>query len=210
MSQEKLPPPSLTLSKLDARKFLLAHHKLWPPRQLHGKTGIMEYVEHVGSIQFDPINKAGRNPDLVLQSRVKDYHSTFLYELLYEDRALLDGWDKLASIYQTSDWPFFERHRTRMREEHGNPSKPAMKIAPDVIETIRDQGPKSSIDLKHDGRIEWSWGQGATLARAALEVLFGMGDVVEKRIKIGMSAGAFNQWASPILAPVTSGWAFPV
>ena len=65
----------------------------------------------VGCIQFDPINIVGRNPDLVLQSRIKDYRPQFLDELLYSERKLIDGWDKMASIYLAEDWPNFIRHK---------------------------------------------------------------------------------------------------
>jgi len=76
---------------------MLAHHGLYPPRKLMGKTGILDYIQHVGSIQFDPINIVGRNPDLVLQSRVLDYRPNLLDDLLYKERKLIDGWDKMAS-----------------------------------------------------------------------------------------------------------------
>ena len=110
------PPPSLTIDKTTARRFVFAHHHLWPPRQLKGKDGVRQYIQHVGAIQFDPINIVGRNPDLVLQSRVADFTLGILDELLYEDRLLLDGWDKMASIYSVGDWPYFARQRARMRQ----------------------------------------------------------------------------------------------
>jgi uncharacterized protein YcaQ len=73
MARKELPAPSISISNTDARRFMLSHHCLWPPRNLGGKTGILDYIRLVGSIQFDPINVVGRNPDLVLQSRVKNY-----------------------------------------------------------------------------------------------------------------------------------------
>ena len=95
----------ITLSKQQARKFVLAHQFLLPPRQLKGKEGVLSLFEQLGCIQFDSISAAGRNPDLVLQSRVTDYTPQLLQELLYKDRQLMDGWDKLASIYKTKDYP---------------------------------------------------------------------------------------------------------
>lgn len=156
----------------------MAHHSLWPPRKLKGKEGAVQFIRSVGAIQFDPINVVGRNPDLVLQSRIRGYRPELLRQLLYEDRKLLDGWDKVASIYPTSDWPFFKRHRDRMRAEYGRLSNPPMKIAEEVILAIREQGPKSSIDFKSDESIEWSWGVNTSLPRACLEVLYAMGVVI--------------------------------
>jgi uncharacterized protein YcaQ len=103
MAKITLPSPTMTLSKAQARRFLLAHHRLWPPRQLEGKMGVLDYVRHAGCIQFDPINVVGCNPDLVLQSRVVGYRAVLLDELLYQDRHLVDGYDKVASIYLTAD-----------------------------------------------------------------------------------------------------------
>jgi uncharacterized protein YcaQ len=188
--------PTVTLTKAEARRFLLAHQRLWPPRQLRGKSGIMDYVAHAGCIQFEPINVVGRNPDLVLQSRVAGYRPEMLEELLYTDRTLLDGWDKVSSIYAATDWPYFARHRAAMRERHGSPSgqplvippavvdeireqggphNPVMAAAPLVLDTIRERGPLSSIDLKLEGKIDWSWGQETRLVRATLEVLYATG-----------------------------------
>ena len=163
---------------MQAKRFLLAHHSLWPPRKLKGKRGAVDFIRSVGTIQFDPINVVGRNADLVLQSRIRGYKPEMLHALLYEDRSLLDGFDKVASIYETADWPYFKRRRDRMRAEHGQPSNPAMKIADEVIEAIRVGGPKSSIDFKSGETIKWNWGANTSLPRATLEILYAMGEVV--------------------------------
>ena len=138
---------------------------------------VLAYIQHVGSIQFDPINRVGRNPDLVLQSRVANYQPSLLEELLYTDRDLLDGWDKMASIHLSSQWPFFARHRALMREKHGDPSKPQMEAAPLVLRAIYEQGPLSSIDLKTEKRTDWFWGP-TNIVRAAMESLFAMGELL--------------------------------
>ena len=62
----------IILTNLQARRFLLAKQGLGPPRALKGKQGIMAVFDRLGCIQFDPLNMVGRNPDLVLQSRVAD------------------------------------------------------------------------------------------------------------------------------------------
>jgi len=177
-NSSRWPAPGLQLSKSEARRFILAHQMLWPPRRLQGKEGILEFIRRVGAIQFDPVNVVGRNPDLVLQSRVNRYHPGLLEELLYRDRQLVDGWDKVASIILTSDWPRFARHRIRIRQEYGSPSNPQMKAAPQVVEAIRERGPLSSIDFKHQDRIPSDWGFPTSLARAALETLHAMGELV--------------------------------
>ena len=157
---------------------MLAHQRLWPPRRLAGKVGIMDFIRHAGCIQFDPIDVVGRNPDLVLQARVQDYRPGLLEELLYTDRQLVDGWDKVAAIYPMADWPYFTRRRAAVRRRWADPSSPAIRMAPTVIEAIHQRGPLSSIDLKHDDKVDWIWGVEVRLVRACLEVLYGMGELL--------------------------------
>ena len=47
MPPSKLPAPQITISKKDARRFLLAHHQLLLPRQFKGKQGVLKYIQHV-------------------------------------------------------------------------------------------------------------------------------------------------------------------
>ena len=61
----------LEISRDVARRYLVLHHLLAPPRSLPpGRDGILAVFDRLGSIQFDPIEVAGRNHDLVLLARV--------------------------------------------------------------------------------------------------------------------------------------------
>jgi uncharacterized protein YcaQ len=182
VSKIVLPAPTMTLSKAHARRFLLAHQNLWPPRQIQDKAGILDFFRRVGCIQFDPIDIVGRNPDLVLHARVAGCDRSLLNELLYTDRLLLDGWDKVASIYLTADWPYFARRRAAMRHYHAETerSKPGLEAAPDILEVVRQRGPTCSLDLKDlekDDTVSWSWGHRARLGSAALDVLYDIGEI---------------------------------
>lgn len=171
-----LPDPSLQLTKRQARRFMLAAHGLLPPRQRKGKAGALEVVRDLNAIQFDPIDIIGHNPGLVLQSRVKGYRSHMLEDLLYKERKLVDGFDKMASIFPVEDWLYFSRHRAKMVKKHGDPAGKVMKIAPDVLEKIRVEGPQSSLDFKGYEKTDWSWGP-TRVSRAALESLYAMGEL---------------------------------
>lgn len=168
---------TLVLTKEQARRFLLAHQGLWPPGQLQGKEGILAFVRRVGCIQYDPLNVVGRNADLVLQSRVAHYRPAMLEELLYEDRALLDGWDKNMSIYCLEDWPCFARRREDARQHYGDPRRPAVAVLPQVRRAIEERGPISSIDLDLNETVGWSWSP-TRIARAALESMYWWGELV--------------------------------
>jgi uncharacterized protein YcaQ len=182
MAKINLPSPTMTLSKAHARRFLLAHQNLWPPRQIQGKAGILDFFRRVGCIQFDPIDIVGRNPDLVLHARMAGCDRGLLSELLYTDRLLLDGWDKVASIYLTTDWPYFARRRAAMRRHHAETerSKPGFEAAPDILQVVRQRGPTSSLDLKgleENDNVSWSWGRRARLGSATLDILYDMGEL---------------------------------
>jgi uncharacterized protein YcaQ len=167
---------STKLAKQQARRFILAHQGLWPPHELEGKRGIVKYIRRVGCIQFDPLDIAGHNTELVLQARVADFRPEMLQGLLYQDRKLVDGWDKVMSIYRVEDWPYFQRQRDADRHSLDKRSQ-ITAILPQVRQMIEEHGPLSSIDLDMDHKVDWPWGP-ARLARAALEGMQFCGEVV--------------------------------
>ena len=155
---------------------MLAHHGLWSAHIFDGKSGALDYIRRVGCIQFDPLNIVGRNPDLVLQSRVANYRPTMLEELLYTDRALVDGFDKMMAIYPVEDWPHFRRHRESARSRYTG-SAELMKVLPLVRKQIEERGPLSSKDLDYNQTIDWPWAP-TRLARAILESMYFWGELV--------------------------------
>jgi len=172
-----MDPPTfqaIQFSLQEARRFALAWQGLYPPRSWKGRKGLKAFFQRVRSIQFDPINVVGRNPDLVLQSRVVNYKPTDLDDLLYKERSLIDSWDKMASLSLTQDWPYFCCHRARMEEKWGVPSDVVMTIAPLVLNQIKEKGPQSSLDFNLEQKTDWAWGP-TRVTRACLEGLYSMG-----------------------------------
>jgi uncharacterized protein YcaQ len=167
----------LRISKEQARRFLLSYQGLNQSREFSGKTGVLKYIRRVGCIQYDPLDVVGQNPHLVLQARVADYQPGMLRELLYEDRQLLDGWDKNMSIYATEDWPYFERVRYAARNNQGRSAEAVRSILPIVRTAIEEHGPISSLDLEMNDIVDWSWTP-TRLARAALESMYFWGELV--------------------------------
>jgi uncharacterized protein YcaQ len=167
----------MEVTQQQARRFMLAHQGLWPPQQLEGKGGILSHIRRVGSIQYDPLNIVGRNPEIVLQARVADFQPHMLQELLYDDRELLDGWDKMMSIYSVEDWPYFRRRRDAARDHPRRRAEAIIAVLPQVRQAIDEMGPLSSADLKLDDKIDWSWGP-TRLARAVLESMYHWGELI--------------------------------
>ena len=55
-----------------ARRFLVLRHLLAPPRALPAdRDSVLAVIDRLGSLQFDPLEVAGRNHDLVLLARIE-------------------------------------------------------------------------------------------------------------------------------------------
>jgi uncharacterized protein YcaQ len=164
----------LQLSLLQARRFLLKHQFLLPPRSLSGPQDALRIFERLGCIQYDPVDQVGHNPELVLQSRLANYTPALLNDLLYTSRQLWDGFDKVMSIYRAEDYPYFTRLRDTMKDHHYHRELPPADVTEMVLNEIRTRGPLSSIDIEHEARADWHWG-GTRLVRVVLESQFGLG-----------------------------------
>ncbi|MEN8173020.1 MAG: crosslink repair DNA glycosylase YcaQ family protein, partial [Chloroflexota bacterium] len=108
------------------------------------------------------------------QSRVRDYRPQMLDELLYEDRRLLDGWDKMASIYRVEDWPYFSRRRVLMQEYYAEHREIVDQVAPALLQEIAKNGARCSLDFKGFKKTKWAWGP-TSASRAGLEGLYKIG-----------------------------------
>ena len=140
---------------------------------------MLDYIRRVNCIQYDPINVVGQNPHLVLQSRVRNYMPAMLNTLLYEERKLVDGFDKQMSIYPVEDWPSFAYYRERMSEEYIN--KEWVAVAAKLVERTRRhieaRGPLSSRELEEDTRMDW-WLGSVRAVRLALDLLLYRGKTI--------------------------------
>lgn len=164
------------LSKVQARRFLLSWHGLAGPYRFFGKAGVMAFIRQVGCVQFDPIDVCGKNAELVLQSRIPGFSKRMLYELLYEDRRLIDYFDKNLAIFSVDDWKYFNRTREYYRR-YGKSKAQVDAVAPQVIDEIHRRGFVCSKDLDLPEKVDWHWSH-TRLSRAALESLYFQGRLV--------------------------------
>lgn len=178
----------INLSKDKLRKFLIVYQGLGYPGVFQGYDGIRDFVKRVGCMQYDPLNVVGRNIDLMLQSRIDNYKTHMLDTLMYEDRILIDGWDKMMSVYCTEDWPYFKRLRMRKKLEiekvlAGRNSGEAIMYVDTIRNYLKKNGASlpSGIDLgqvQNGGR----WGHGK-LSSAAMDYMFNIGIIGVKEKK---------------------------
>jgi uncharacterized protein YcaQ len=165
----------MKLTKTMAARFILLKQGLLGEYAFTGKDGVLSYVKQAGCVQYDPIDICGRNADLVLQSRVKGYQKSDLYELLYIQRELFDYWDKNMSVISVSDWPFFLRTRTEYERESYYQDNISSAYGY-VRQMLLEKGPCCSQDMELGEKVRWPWGK-TRISRAALESLYFRGEL---------------------------------
>ncbi|TAL09224.1 MAG: winged helix-turn-helix domain-containing protein [Chloroflexota bacterium] len=171
-----MPAPSpgapRTLSRDVARRFLVVRHLLAPPRQLPAEPeSVLQVMDRIGSLQFDPLEIAGRNHDLVLLARVAGYRRQWTDRWLYEDRALYETYNKMLSIVPTAELPWYRLTWDRNHEEHsGGTFDEHAPLVEEMLTRIREGGPLLPRDVGPRGAIDWYW-RPTNQVRAILEAL---------------------------------------
>jgi uncharacterized protein YcaQ len=159
----------LTVTPSHARQVLFTTHGFTSTSSHQGLPGTLAVLKRQQCIQSDPIEVAGRNADLTLQSRVKDYHQPHLFHLLYEKRDLFEYFCKMHSILPMEKYPVFNWLRTRMQNRHAPFFTEHSKETALILNMLED-GPVTSRDIKGWKKVQW-WGDTA-LSRVLLERLW--------------------------------------
>ena len=169
----------ISLSNKQARELLERYHNLDGGDGFRGIEGARSIMERLGTIQFDPLNVVGRNADLVLQARVRDYRPEVLERLLYREHFLVDGYDKEMCIYTARDFGNFAPQRA----EHAESARrwltwrgqgEAFEMLEDILSIIRERGPCRLTDIPLGESKNFSWGPRKP-SGAAMEYLFRAG-----------------------------------
>ena len=150
-----------------ARRFLVARQLLGPARSLGGgREAVLEVFRRFGSVQYDPIDVAGRTHDLMLHARVADYDPAWCDEL-YERREIFEAYNKGLSFVNTSEFPWF---RGRARSTPPAVIEENPEAGERVLERIRSDGPLSSLDFESERGSTTDWfGVPTNTVRALLE-----------------------------------------
>ncbi len=131
----------------------------------------MRVVDRLGSLQFDPLEVAGRNHDLTLLARVAGYRRSWTDALLYDTRELYETYNKQLSLVPTADLPWFRMTWDQMRVAHeGGAFDEHATLVEELLARIREQGPLSSTDIAPRASIDWYW-RPTNPVRAILEAL---------------------------------------
>lgn len=151
---------------------MVLRHLLVPPRGLPAEPeSVLRVIDRIGSLQFDPLEIAGRNHDLVLLARIEGYRRPWTDRWLYGDRVLYETYNKMFSIVPTAELPWYRITWDRNREVHaaGTFDEHA-PLVEELLGRIRADGPLSSTDFEARAAIDWYW-RPTNQVRAILEAL---------------------------------------
>lgn len=162
------------ISPAVARRFLVLRHLLAPPRSLPAAPeSVLRVIDRLGSLQFDPLEIAGRNHDLVLLSRISGYRREWTDHWLYEDRRLYETYNKSLSIVPVAEMPWYrltwDRSHARLSGE-GEAFDVHAPLVEELLARIRDGGALQPRDVGPREAIDWYW-RPTNQVRAILEGL---------------------------------------
>ncbi|MEO7020023.1 MAG: crosslink repair DNA glycosylase YcaQ family protein [Ktedonobacteraceae bacterium] len=163
---------TIQLSCEQARHLLAGYH--FTPTDLLG------VFTRLGTVQYDPLNPVGRNPDLVLQARVPGYRVDDWQALAYgEQRLIYDAWDKQACLVPIGDWARRALIRERYRAYH---DREILLTEPEAVEAVLAaldaRGPLSSLEFERKTGYDPNSWAGSTQAKRILRSLWVNGEVV--------------------------------
>jgi len=160
------------ISLATARRFLAIRHLLAPPRSLPAAPeSVLAVVDRLGSLQFDPLEVAGRNHDLILQARIAGYRRALTDELLYGRRLLFEAYNKALNLLPTRELPYYRiTWQDGASGRAGRLVQEQSDLADKLLAAITAEGPKCSSDFERGAAIDWWWGP-TSAARAVLDAL---------------------------------------
>ncbi len=169
----------LTLTSRQARELLVRYHNLDGRDGFRGIDGARAIMDRLGTIQYDPLNVAGRNPELVLQARVRGFRPEMLRTLLYEEHFLVDGYDKEMCIYTAKDFGAYAPQRALHAEDmrrwlQHRGQEAAFDMLEDILARIEKEGPCALTDIVAGESKDFGWGPRRP-SGAAMEYLFRAG-----------------------------------
>jgi uncharacterized protein YcaQ len=168
----------LTISREQARRFLIAYH--------FQQSDLPGVFARLGTVQYDPLNPVGRNPDLVLQARVPGYRVNDWQEAAYSDRLVYDAWDKQACLVLSRDWSRRACIREMYRPYHDREILQAeADVAQAILAEIDARGALSSQDFEDSHRYADETWYGQTRTKRVLRALWACGEVVTHHRKNG-------------------------
>jgi len=183
-------------TKAEIRKFLVFYFGLNEFDSFgKGKEGILNYFGRVNSLQFDPIDIAGRNVDIILKSRFNSFSRSLLDELMYQDFRIVDGFDKEACIHLVKDWGNFSYVRQELSEQNKKimlyrNTTDALDLLDKVYQHVLEHPGTFGSDVKIKSESTNSWGS-SNLFNSALNQLW-----TEGKLSISSRKGSIKSYSA--------------
>jgi len=124
----------IVISKQTARRFVLGRQGLWPGRRWKGRRGTRQALLACEAVQLDPLVVIARSQDIVLHSRVMDYKSEYLYQVMYQERGFFDYGGHLH-VYPMPELPYWRLHMERRSRDKR--VEDYVFTHPDLFEQVR-------------------------------------------------------------------------
>ena len=184
---------SRAISASAARHVLARVHGLAQPTHISRLEGVMSVFDRHQCVQSDPIDVAGRNADLTLQSRVVEYRQEYLRDLLYKERRLFEYFCKMHSIMPVELYPIFKRKMDAFWKEKRVVAffRKHRKETRLVLRAL-EEGPVSSRELVDMGSMKSGWGHNTRVSNVILTRLW-----VSGKALIFTRNGAAKYYALP-------------
>lgn len=169
-------PSPTTLSREDARRFLVAHAGLASIKHPPGAEGVRELLPALRCIQLDPLDPFGTNADLVAMARVDGLSRGDVYRHLVGHA--FEHFAKERCLLPATAFPWY-RNRAAEAPWWGldlRLKRLPPKVLSAVKKEIRARGPLTAAELTDHGSVvplDWSGWKGTGKATSmALEVLW--------------------------------------
>ena len=173
--------PTTEITADHARRFLVRRHLLAPPRSLPADpSSVLEAVERLGLLQFDPLEVPGaRNHDLVLHARIDGYRRAWCERWLYgPDRRLIELYNKSLNLLPMHELPHYRISWHRSGAVYGDGIlKEQADVAEAILRRLKADGPLSTAAFSEHGHaVDWWWAP-TRASRAVMEALFVSGRI---------------------------------
>ena len=148
-----------------------------------GKDATLRTLEHLGYVQIDTLSVVERAHHHTLWTRIPDYQSRFLNQLV-EERSAFEYWFHAASYLPMKDFRFVLPQMDRIKRGEIRYHSADPKSIQFVLDKIRLDGPQKSRDFENSSKKAGQWWDWKPTKRA-LEKLFMQGDLMVTE-RIGM------------------------
>jgi uncharacterized protein YcaQ len=204
----------ITTTLENARRLAVAKQHLAGKRPSKpGSDDILGLTRELGCLQLDPISTVAPSHLIVLWSRLGNFDTTDLDNLLWRDKKLFEYWAHQASIVLMEDYPLYyslmRRHPdvlasqgTVWRQRIDKWLSANTRLRDHILSELRKKGPLLSRQFEDKTRVKGSlgWGSWGDVSRMMFH-LFLMGEVMVvgrqgKQKLYGLSENFLPSWVS--------------